>query len=140
VLYTPTNPAQKSPVGLITLFPRNVLASGAELSYDLTGTENDAHGLPSVFMTVGDQGQSGGFGLSVANSPGLPVPVTGMGIYQMHFVPKKSENGFSSGKFFATIRTLNYNSETLNTIGNVGNRPGPGALRPNALSTPGTGR
>jgi hypothetical protein len=140
VLYTPANPSTNSPVGLITLFPRNVLASGAQFSYDLTGIANDAHGLPSKFMTVADQGESGGIALSAAASPGLPVPVTGMGFFQIHFIPEQSHNGFSSGRFFATIRALNYNSQTLNTIGNVGNRPGPGALRPHALSTPGTGR
>jgi hypothetical protein len=140
VIYTPVDPAKNSPVGLITMFPRNVLASGAEFSVDLTGIQNDAHGLPSVFMTVADQGQSGGIALSAANSPGLPVPVTGMGFFKIHYVPLESHNGFSSGLFYATERALYYNSETLNTIGNVGNRPGPGALRPNALSTPGTGR
>jgi hypothetical protein len=139
VIYTPKDPSQ-SAVGLFTMFPRNVLASGTNFSLDLTATANDAHGLPSVFSTVADQGQSGGIALSGSSSPGLPVPATGMGIAEIHFIPEKSQNGFSSGRFYATVRVLYYNSGTLNPLGNVGNRFGPGALRPNALSTPGTGR
>jgi hypothetical protein len=139
VIYTPTDPT-KSAVGLITMFPRNVLASGTTFSLDLTATANDAHGLPSVFSTVADQGQSGGIALSGSSSPGLPVPATGMGIAEIHFIPEKSEHAFSSGKFYATVRVLYYNSGTLNPLSNVGNRFGPGALKPNALSTPGTNR
>jgi hypothetical protein len=140
VLYTPVDAVNNTPVGLITLFPRNVLTTGTTFSFDLTGTGNNAQGLPSTFMTVSDQGQSGGVALSSSFSPGLPVDQTGKGILTIHYFPEKSENGFSSGRFTAVLRTLNYNSGTLNPIGNVGNRFGPGALQPNRLSTPGTGR
>ena len=139
VLYTPVDTATNSPVGLITLFPRNVLTSGAQFTYDLTATVNDKHGLPSVFTAVTDQGQSGGIALSSGPSPGSPN-TSFTGIVNIHYFPESSHNGTSSGKFDLTLRALQYTSGTINPIAVPGNRPGPGALTPQRLSTLGTGR
>jgi hypothetical protein len=139
VLYTPADPATSSAVGMITLFPRNVLTSGAQFTYDLTATGNDKHGLPNEFTTTTDQGQSSGIPLSSGPSPGGPL-TSYTGIATIHYFPESSHNGTSSGKFFLTLRALQYTSGTLNTIAVPGNRFGPGALTPQRLSTPGTGR
>jgi hypothetical protein len=139
VLYTPVNPATSSPVGIITLFPRNVLTSSAQLTYDLTATASDKFGLPSVLTAVTDQGQSGGFALSSGPSPGSPN-ASYTGIVNIHFFPERSSHGFSSGQFDLTLRAIQYTSGTLNPIAVPGNRPGPGALTPHRLSTLGTGR
>jgi hypothetical protein len=139
VLYTPVNPATSSPVGIITLFPRNILTSSAQLTYDLTATASDKHGLPSVLTAVTDQGQSGGFALSSGPSPGGPN-TSYTGIVNIHFFPESSSHGFSSGQFDLTVRAIQYTSGTINPIAVLGNRPGPGALTPHRLSTLGTGR
>jgi hypothetical protein len=139
VLYTPVNPATSSPVGIVTLFPRNVLTSSAQLTYDLTATASDKHGLPSVLTAVTDQGQSGGFALSSGFSPGAPN-TSYTGIVKIHFFPESSSHGFSSGQFDLTLRAIQYTSGTINPIAVPGNRPGPGALTPHRLSTLGTGR
>jgi hypothetical protein len=137
VFYTPINPTS-SAVGLITLFPRNVLTSGAEFSYDLTATGSDKHGLPNEFSAVADQGESGGIPLSSGQSPGGPN--RSAGIVTVHYFPETTQDGFSSGKFYLTLRALQYTSGTINPIGVPGNLPGPGALTPHRLSTLGTGR
>jgi hypothetical protein len=137
VLYTPVSTSSTA-VGLITLFPRNVLTSGAEFSYDMTGTGYDQHGLPNVFSVVADQGLSGGIPLSSGQSPGSPDRTAG--IVNIHFFPETAHNGISSGKFYLTLRALQYTSGTINPIGVPGNLAGPGALTPHRLSTLGTNR
>jgi hypothetical protein len=139
VVYTPVDPATNSAVGIITLFPRNVLTSGAQLTYDLTATGYDRHGLPNVFSTLTDQGQSSGFALSSGPSPGSPNS-SFRGIANIHYFPEQSHNGVSSGKFYLTLRALQYTSGTINPIGVPGNLAGPGALTPQRLSTLGTNR
>jgi hypothetical protein len=139
VIYTPVNPTTSSATGLFTLFPRNVLTSGATFSFDLAATSADAHGLPNEFMAVSDQGQSGGIALAGGATPS-GTGVSGKGIAKITYFPERSHNGFSSGRFVASIATLFYTSGTLSPIGTKGNLPGPFALQPNALTTPGTVR
>jgi len=139
VVYTPADPATSSAVGIITLFPRNVLTSGAQFTYDLSATGNDKHGLPNEFTAMTDQGQSSGIALSSGPSPGGPL-TSYTGIVTIHYFPESSHNGTSSGQFDLTLRALQYTSGTINPITVPGNRPGPGALTPQRLSTVGTGR
>jgi hypothetical protein len=138
VLYTPVSTSTNSGVGLITLFPRNILTSGTQFSYDLTATGTDKHGLPDLFSAQQDQGESGGIALSSGASPGGPG--TAAGIVNIHYFPTRIRNGFSSGKFALTLRAIQYTSGTINPLAVPGNRPGPGALTPHRLSTLGTGR
>ena len=140
VLYTPADPATSSAVGMITLFPaqRPHVGCPVHLRPD---RDRQRQAWASERVHHGDRPGRSRAALRFPRAQVLGGPLTSYsGIVNIHYFPESSHNGTSSGKFYLTLRALQYTSGTINPIAVPGNRPGPGALTPQRLSTLGTGR
>jgi hypothetical protein len=133
-LVLPADPNNQTVVGSASLFPKNVLSSGAIGTLALQGNRDpNIAGLPTQLNWMVNINESSGLFLS----PGTSAAGGGsFGSAQLRFIPERSQHGFSSGKVSIVLRGLIYNTGTLNTLGNPGNHPGPGALQPTPISGP----